>query len=49
MNAVKYSILAVINGQEFSSKNNTYEDFKKLVDMIYAAGGWIVEYVEEIR
>lgn len=47
MNAVKYSVLAVIDGQQFFSKNHTFEEFKKLVDMIYAVGGWVVEYTQE--
>lgn len=46
---VKYSIIAVISGQGFESKNNTREEFDKLVEMILSFGGWVVEYtVEEI-
>lgn len=47
MDKARYSILGVIHGQEFSSKNNTYEDFKKLYAFIYSVGGWVVEYTEE--
>ena len=46
---VRYSVLAVIDGQQIVDKDNTYEQFKRLVDLIYKAGGWLVEYtVEEV-
>ena len=47
MNDVRYSVLAVIDGQQIVDKNNTYEQFKQLIDVIYAAGGWVVEYTVE--
>ena len=47
MKKFKYSILAVIDGQEFSSKNNTREDFKRLFEMIRSFGGSVIEYTEE--
>lgn len=46
MKDLRYSIIGVINGQEFKSKNNTKEEFKKLWDMIIVFGGWVVEYTE---
>ena len=48
MENAKYSIIGVIDGQEFRSKNNTKEEFKKLVAMIAGFGGWVVEYTEEV-
>lgn len=47
MKAFKYSLIAVINGQEFRSNNNTRAEFEELVDMIYSKGGWLVEYTAE--
>ena len=47
MNEFKYEIVGVIAGQEYRSKNNTREEFENIRKMIYAAGGWIVEYIEE--
>ena len=44
----RYTIFGVIDGQEFRSKNNTWEEFKKLWDMIYSFGGYVVEYIEEM-
>ena len=50
MNDVRYSVLAVIDGKQIVDKDNTYEQFKRLVDVIYKAGGWVVEYtVEDMR
>ncbi len=43
----KYSLIAVIDGQEFRSNGNTKEEFDRLVDMIYSRCGWLVEYTEE--
>ena len=48
MAKIKYSIVGVIDGQEFRSKNNTREEFERLVAMIKVFGGWVVEIVEEI-
>lgn len=48
MENAKYAIIGVIDGQEFRSKNNTYAEFKKLVDMIHSFGGWVVEITEEV-
>ena len=47
MKPFKYSLIAVINGQEFRSSGNTREEFDKLVKMIYSHCGWLVEYTEE--
>lgn len=47
MKKVTYSIIGLINGQEFTSKGNTYEEFKALVDMIHGFGGNVIEYTEE--
>ena len=46
MARMKYSVIALIDGQEFSSKNNTREEFKKLIDMIRFFGGAVLEYTE---
>jgi len=48
MENAKYAIIGVIDGQEFKSKGNTLEEFRKLVDMIKGFGGWVVEYSEYI-
>lgn len=42
-----YSLIAVIDGQEYRSNGNTKEEFDKLVDMIYSKSGWLVEYTAE--
>ena len=49
MNKSTYTIFGMIDGQEFISKNNTKEDFYKLVEMIYGFCGFVVEFVEVIR
>ena len=43
----KYSLIAVIDHQEFRSENNTKEEFNNLLDMIESRGGWLVEYTAE--
>ena len=47
MKDFKYSLIAVIDGQEFRSDGNTKEEFNKLVEMIYSRCGWLVEYTAE--
>ena len=47
MRQFRYSIIGVIDGQEFSSRNNTREELKSLVQMIQSFGGWVVEFREE--
>lgn len=50
MKEFKYSLVAVIDGQEFRSEGNTKSEFDKLVKMIYSKSGWLVEYTtEEVR
>jgi hypothetical protein len=50
MDKVRYSVLAVIDGQQIVDRDNTYEQFKRLVDLIYKVGGCVVEYtVEEVK
>ena len=44
MKELKYAIVALIDGQEFTSKNNTHDEFKKLVDMVRYFGGSVVEH-----
>lgn len=49
MKRLLYSLVAVVDGQEFHSNNNTKKEFDELVDMIYSKGGWLVEYtIEEV-
>ena len=47
MKPFKYSLVAIIDGQEFRRNNLTRSEFEKLVEMIYSKGGWLVEYTEE--
>lgn len=47
MGKCKYSIVGVIAGQLFTSNDNTFEEFKAIVDMIYGFGGFVVEFTEE--
>ena len=47
MKEFKYAIVGVIDGQVFSSRNNTREEFKSLVQMIRSFGGWVVEFHKE--
>lgn len=46
MKRIKYAIVALIDGQEFRSKNNTREEFKELLKMIRSFGGSVLEYTE---
>lgn len=47
MKPFKYSIIGIIDGQEFTSSNNTFEELKKLFDMIRGLGGYVLEYTAE--
>lgn len=45
---IKYGIIGVIAGQEFSSKDNTKDELNALIAMIKGFGGWVVEITEAI-
>ena len=47
MRKFKYSIIGIIDGQEFESSNNTFEELKKLFAMICGFGGYVLEYTAE--